>query len=448
MEAKASTAKIENETYFKKTYILKNNDKLYRLIVEIKDNEVLFELYSISEISYFNYIGKYDYNDIIKQFKISSSNTFDLIKIFNYIYLQRNQIIEEEEKNLMRIIINKQYEILLYKNKIKNDNMIEILINEINKEKGLVNTLIKSNEEKDNKIEDLKSNHFNLLFSVISRFINLESKIKKLENKINIINDIIIQKGYDINLIYECENNSLENIFGVDFVYNNKDNIELDINGKKNKLVSEYKLKKGENNIKLTIKNKLTNLSYMFNGCKSLKNIDELKYLNTSYCNDFSYMFNMCSKIEDFKVLENWNVSNGKNFSNMFSFSLLSKLEGLKNWDISNGKDFSGMFYGCQHLHTLEGLENWNISNGNNFSCMFFGCSGISEIKELGNWDVSNGTNFSKMFSYCTSLSNIRVLENWNVSNGKDFNSMFSFCSSLSDKYELKNWYISKDILF
>ena len=41
---------------------------------------------------------------------------------------------------------------------------------------------------------------------------------------------------------------------------NNKNNIELNINGKKNKLIKKYKLRKGENNIKMKIKNKIKNL--------------------------------------------------------------------------------------------------------------------------------------------------------------------------------------------
>ena len=42
---------------------------------------------------------------------------------------------------------------------------------------------------------------------------------------------------------------------------------------KKTNLTSNYILKRDENNIKLKIKNKITNLSYMFNECKILKNI-------------------------------------------------------------------------------------------------------------------------------------------------------------------------------
>ena len=54
---------------------------------------------------------------------------------------------------------------------------------------------------------------------------------------------------------------------------NNKDNIELNINGETIKLINEYKLRKGENNIKMKTKKKITNLQYMFYECNNLKNI-------------------------------------------------------------------------------------------------------------------------------------------------------------------------------
>ena len=118
-------------------------------------------------------------------------------------------------------------------------------------------------------------------------------------------------------------------------------------------------MKKGENNIKIIIKNKITNLEYMFYDCISLNNIEGLKYL-----------------------------------------------------DISNGNNFSGMFYGCKSLSDIKPLENWNVSNGNNFSKMFFGCKSLSDIKPLENWNISNGINFSEIFNKGDSLSNIKPLEN------------------------------------
>ena len=127
-----------------------------------------------------------------------------------------------------------------------------------------------------------------------------------------------------------------KNIFGENFVKNNKEKIELVINGIKNKLVKKYKLKRGENNIQIIVKDKLINLKDMFKGCRILKNIDELKYLDTKDITDFSHMFDGCSSLSDIKSLENWNVSNGTNFSYMFSScSFLSDIKSLEKWNVS-----------------------------------------------------------------------------------------------------------------
>ena len=74
------------------------------------------------------------------------------------------------------------------------------------------------------------------------------------------------------------------------------------INGKNNKLVKKYKLKKGDNNIQIIIKNKITNLKDMFKYCDTLKNINELKYLDTKEITDFSDMFAVCSSLSDIKL--------------------------------------------------------------------------------------------------------------------------------------------------
>ena len=173
----------------------------------------------------------------------------------------------------------------------------------------------------------------------------------------------------NINLIYEIDYKGSVEIFGNDFVKNNKNNIKLIINGVKSEITEYYELRKGKNNIELIIKNKLTSLEDMFGECSSIKNIEELKYLDTTEVNNFSRMFYECSS-PDIKGLENLNVSNGNNFSQMFMNSKISNLKILKNWNVSKGKDFFEMFRGCP-LSNLIGLEKWNVSNGNNFSRMF-----------------------------------------------------------------------------
>ena len=275
----------------------------------------------------------------------------------------------------------------------------------------------------------------------------------------------------EINIIYKKDEEGIENIFGDKFVGNNKNNIDLIINGIKSNLINKYKMEKGENNIKIIIKNKIKNLEYMFYNCKSLINIKELEYLETKNINNYSRMFYGCSSLSNIDKLANWNVSNGNNFSGMFCrCSSLSDIKALENWDVSNGKDFSYMFCGCSSLSDLKslqkwnvskvnnfgsmlsdclslldikGLENWNVSIGNNFKYMLKGCSSLREIKSLKNWNLSNGKDFSFMFSECSSLSDISSLQNWNVSNGNNFNGMFRECSQLSDIKALENWNVS-----
>ena len=56
-------------------------------------------------------------------------------------------------------------------------------------------------------------------------------------------------------------------IFGGEFVENNKNNIEIMINGIKSELIDECKLKKGKNIIEIIIKNRIINMEQMFCIC-------------------------------------------------------------------------------------------------------------------------------------------------------------------------------------
>ena len=310
---------------------------------------------------------------------------------------------------------------------------------------GLTETALKNNIEKEGN-KHLRSTKNKDLDDLIQKL--LEKDIEKRLTWDDYFNHAFFKYKNNINLIYETEEDKIENIFGETFVENNRNNIGLIINGEKTELISQYKLKKGINNIEIIIKNKLTNLEYMFYKCNKLKNIDELAYLCTEKVNNFSYMFSLCSLLSNIKILENWDVSSGRDFKGMFikCYSLLN-LKGIENWNVSNSINFSCMFRGCKLLKDLYELKNWNVSNSKNFSGMFRGCLSIKDINILEKWDVSNGEDFSDMFQGCLSLTNINTLENWNVSRGKKFIDMFQGCSSLSGIKELKKWNIMEEEL-
>ena len=206
---------------------------------------------------------------------------------------------------------------------------------------------------------------------------------KKYDSFMNYLINDFNNKKYrnEINLIYKTDKEGEENIFGEIFVKNNQNNIDnILINGIKSKFVYRYKLKEGENIIKIFIKKNITQIEYMFSDCKCLKNITELKYLDTKDINNFSYIFSGCSSLSDIKPIQNWNVSKGNDFSYMFSgCSSLSDIKPLQYWNVSKGDDFNNMFSGCSSLSNIKPLQYWNASNEKNFDSIFSGCTLISD---------------------------------------------------------------------
>ena len=288
---------IEPETKeIKKEHEIRIDDNKIR--IEMNNNEIIFIL--IIDLSFNKYIKRYKYDAFKKDFEISKEK--DILNVYNDLINYEYEIDEKEKK----IIINDEKEIKLEEEiRLTNEEMIKELIIEIKNMKKEKNELEKQVYELDNIVNNYKN---------------------------------------EINLIYNIEEERECQIFGDKFVKKNNNNIELNINGDNNKLISKYRLKKGDNNIKIIIKNKIKDLRNMFENCKNLQNINELKYMNTKYCTNFSYMFYNCSSLKDIKPLENWNVANGTNFSYMFCrCSSLNDIKPLENWKL-NENDFKSMF--------------------------------------------------------------------------------------------------------
>ena len=173
--------------------------------------------------------------------------------------------------------------------------------------------------------EEVRLTNEEILKELIYEIKNMEKEKKELENQVYELDNIINKDKYknEINLIYNTNEEKECQIFGDEFVKINENNIELNININRNKskLVKKYKLNKGDNNIKMIIKNKIKDLRNMFDSCENLKNIDELQYLNTKYCTNFSFMFSDCSSLTNIKPLEYW-----KYFKWNYFFSYVQRL--------------------------------------------------------------------------------------------------------------------------
>ena len=326
-----------------------------KLKIELKYDLIIFTL--IKYLSEYKYKKEYKYEEIKNELEIKNCKSIKEI----YEYLKKNIIISEENK----IKVNKK-EIELMEIKLKNEELIKMLIDEIKEIKNNQNKLIISNEEKDKTIKKLK-NDYNEIKEKINEL--EENKKDKDKNKINII--------------YETKKEGNYNIFGDKFVEINKNNIILNINGDKIDLMNRYKLKEGRNTIKMIIKNKIRNLEEMFYNCNKLKNINDLKYLNTEDCISLEKMFYGCT--------------------------LLSDIQPLKNWNISNVINFKSMFFGCSSLTNYQILKKWNISNDNYKSMFDINIDNIKYIKDITK-DSNAYANIDNTFSLFKSIDDILFL--------------------------------------
>ena len=98
----------------------------------------------------------------------------------------------------------------------------------------------------------------------------------------------------------------------------------------------------------------VTDMSWMFYYCTSMKNLD-LSSFNTSNVTNMSWMFSYCTSLKSLN-LSSFNTSNVTNMDWMFSWSTkLSRIFVGDGWSTANVKTSSEMFYGCENI--LGGKE-------------------------------------------------------------------------------------------
>ena len=190
-------------------------------------------------------------------------------------------------------------------------------------------------------------------------------------------------KDTEINIIYNIENKESIELFGDEFVENNKDICTMIIDNKEYNIERFYDVNNYENNIlKIKLKgiNNITNIKFMFFRCSSVISLPDISKLNINNVKDMSFMFNGCS-------------------------SLIS-LPDISKWNTNNVTSMHYMFSGCSSLISLPDISNWNTNNATNMSCMFLGCLSLSSLPDISNWNTNN-TYIYEMFSGCFSILNI-----------------------------------------
>ncbi|MDG4967104.1 BspA family leucine-rich repeat surface protein [Lactococcus lactis] len=178
----------------------------------------------------------------------------------------------------------------------------------------------------------------------------------------------------------------------------------------------------------------VTNMSFMFNNCSSLTNLD-VTHLDTTNVTDMSFMFNNCSSLTNLDVTH-FNTSNVINMKEMFSgCSSLVNLD-VTHFNTSNVINMKEMFSGCSSLVNLD-VTQLDTSNVTDMSSMFSMCSSLVNL-DVTHFDTHNVTTMGQMFSGCSSLINLDVTH-FDTSNVTNMNQLFAYCSSLI-KLDLTNF--------
>ena len=183
-----------------------------------------------------------------------------------------------------------------------------------------------------------------------------------------------------------------------------------------------------------------TSLNSFFSSLTYLKTITGLEYLNTANVTDMSYMFLGCKKLTSLDVTK-FNTAKVTNMSNMFAnCSKLTSLDVTK-FNTEKVRDMSYMFYNCSKLTSLN-VTHFNTANVTDMRYMFYGCSSLTSL-DVTKFNTEKVTNMSYMFYKCSELISLNVT-NFNTAKVTDMRYMFYGCSSLTTIYVNDKFVIDK----
>ena len=295
-------------------------------------------------------------------------------------------------------------------------------------------------------------NFGDFIYPIFNYFRNFSRK----NNEINVLvnerknNDIPIQNNSSLNqmtIIYEIEEYvSRVSLFGEDFVKHNKSRCYLLIDGQKMELCKYLDLTRNQKTngileIKLIEKKIITDMSYMFNYCRSLKSLPDISKWDTKNVKNMSWMFMDCESLIPLPDISKWDTKNVSNMSYMFSScTSLMSLPDISKWDIKNVNNMESMFDYCSSLVSLPDISKWDTKNVRNMSCIFFHCISLIFLPDISKWNTKNVINMSAMFDSCSSLKSLPDISKWDTKNVIGMSWMFNYCSSLKYLPDISKW--------
>lgn len=144
----------------------------------------------------------------------------------------------------------------------------------------------------------------------------------------------------------------------------------------------------------------ITDMSYMFQGCFELENINEVigeAKFDTSKVRSMFGMFNAAAALK-YVDLTSFNISNVGNMGNMFCSAPSLKELNISGWNTSKVWEFSGMFAACRELEKINGVFDLNS------------CTGVTDVYSTQHYTTMRDVPaYYEMFYGCSKLKGIKI---------------------------------------
>ena len=161
-------------------------------------------------------------------------------------------------------------------------------------------------------------------------------------------------------------------------------NVDLFINDVQEKYTKCSTFKDvGTYTIKLILKTKIKDCSYMFCNCVNIIHIDFSNF-DTKSINNMCRMFYNCENLTEI-VFSTFNTSKVTNMYSLFEQCYNLKSADLTSFDTEKVTNISRMFYGCKNLKKVD-LSSFDDDNFEEFKEIFKNCNNLSEVKITKNF--------------------------------------------------------------
>ena len=186
----------------------------------------------------------------------------------------------------------------------------------------------------------------------------------------------------------------------------------------------------------------VTNMMFMFYGCKKLTSLD-LSSFNTANVTNMNGMFNSCSSLTSLD-LSSFKTAKVEEMSLMFgNCTGLTSLD-LSSFNTDNVTGMGYMFGGCSGLTSLD-LSSFNTANVTNMMNMFIGCKGLTSL-DLSSFNTANVEVMSYMFNGCSGLTTINVSDAFTTNKVSNSDGMFGGCYKLEGATSYNSGKTGKDM--